>query len=400
MKYIILIPDGAADYPITKLGNKTPLQIAEKPNIDKITEMGRCGLFKTIPDKFFTGSAVANLSILGYNPKKYFHGRGVLEAASMNVSLDKNDVALRCNIIYEKDNKIKSHSAGQISSEEANILIKDIDKKLGDKNIKFYPGVSYRHLLVLKDSFSEEVQCFPPHDYPNEPIKNILPTGKSTEGEKTANILKNLILQSKSILETHPVNIKRESQGKYPANLIWPWSPGKKPEMESFQKKFGINGAIISAVDLLKGLGIYIGFDIINVKGATGNWTTNYEGKAFACVETLKKYDLVYVHVEAPDEAGHDGNLKLKIKCIEDFDKKLVGNIIKNIDMNNTTISILPDHATPVEKRCHTIEPVPFTIYKPGENKDNVKKFDEESCKTGSYGLLENEEFITTLLAK
>ncbi|MCL5408636.1 MAG: cofactor-independent phosphoglycerate mutase [Candidatus Omnitrophica bacterium] len=398
MKYIILIPDGAADYPIEKLGNKTPLQIADKPNIDKITKLGRCGLFKTIPDNFATGSAVANLSILGYNPRKYFHGRGVLEAASMNVMLDKNDVALRCNIIYQENNRMKSHSAGQITSEEAKIIIEDIDKKIGTQNIKFYSGVSYRHLLVLKDSFSEDVQCFPPHDNPNEIIDKILPVGKNSQGKRTANLLRNLIFRSKPILENHPVNLERKKQGKYPANLIWPWSPGKKPEMEKFEEKFGIKGAIISAVDLLKGLGIYIGFSIINVKGATGNWATNYEGKASACIEALKKYDLVYVHVEAPDEAGHDGDLKLKIKCIEDFDKRLIKNIINNIDMNNTTIGILPDHPTPVYKRCHTTESVPFVIYKPGVDSDKVEKFDEESCKSGFYGILENEEFITTLL--
>lgn len=400
MKYIILIPDGAADYPLDELGGKTPLQAAHKSNINNLAKNGRCGLLKTIPDNFPTGSTVANLSILGYDPLKYFHGRGVLEAAFLGVQLEKNDVAFRCNTICIENNKIKNHSSGHISSEEASELIKAVNNALGNDEIKFYPGISYRHLLVLKKDYSPEVECMPPHDYINESVNNLMVKATSKEGEKTAVLLNRLILNSKNILEKHPVNIKRVKQGKDPANLIWPWSPGRKPDMETFQERFNIKGAVISAVALIKGLGIYCGFDVINVEGATGLYNTDYEGKAEACINALKNHDMVYVHVEAPDEAGHEGNLKLKIKCIEDFDKRLVGSIINKISLDDTTIAVLPDHPTPVKTKSHTSDPVPFLIYKPGKKADSVIRLDEESCKNGSYGLLKGKNFIQEFLSK
>jgi len=398
MKYIICIIDGASDYKLKQLGGKTPLQVAKKPNIDFLASKGCCGLFKTIPENFYTGSAVANLSILGYDPKKYFHGRGVLEAAAMGVKLEEEDVAFRCNLINVKNGKIKSHSAGHITTQEAKILIETINKELGNREINFYPGVSYRNLLVLRKNYSPEVECFPPHDYIEEDFEKLLPRGKTKSGEKTAELLRQLILKSKEILENHPVNMEREKNGKMKANLIWPWSGGKKPQMETFTERFNIKGAVISAVDLIKGLGVYCGFDIINVKGATGLYDTNYEGKAESCVKGLEKYDLIYLHVEGPDEASHEGNVNLKIRCIEDFDRRLLGNILKKIDINKTSIAILPDHPTPVEKRIHTTEPVPFLIYKPGIEPDKVMSFDEESCKLGKYGILTWKEFIYEFL--
>lgn len=401
MKYLILIIDGAADYPLEKLGGKTPLQVAYKPNIDKLAEKGRCGLLKTIPENFSTGSVVANLSILGYDPKKYFKGRGVLEAAAMGIKLSKNDVAFRCNIInVSEDNKIKSHSAGHLSTEESKNLIETINRELGNEYIKFYSGVSYRNLLILKEKFSDKVKCFPPHDFVGEDFSSLLPVATEKEGKKTEEILRKLIAESRKILENHPVNLKRKKEGKLKGNLIWPWSPGKKPEMETFQKRFGINGGVISGVDLIKGLGIYCGFKVIDVPGATGDYKTNYEGKAEKAVEGLKEFDLVYLHVEAPDEASHEGNLELKIKCIEDFDRRLVGNILKEIDITNVSIGILPDHYTPVSTGKHMTEPVPFLIYKPSEEPDEVNKFDEVKCKNGFFGLMEGPSFICKFLEK
>ena len=399
MKYLILIMDGAADYPVEKLNWKTPLQVAKKPNIDKLAEKGKCGLLKTIPENFSTGSVVANLSILGYDPRKYFKGRGVLEAAAMGIELEKNDVAFRCNIINVSENKITNHSAGHLTGEESSELVKTLNKKLGNEFVKFYSGVAYRNLLILKSKYSEKVKCFPPHDFIGEDFRKLLPVETDEEGKETSILLKELINKSKEILENHPVNIKREKEGKLKGNMIWPWSGGRKPEMETFQERFKIKGAVISGVDLIKGLGIYCGFEIINVKGATGDYRTNYEGKAEKAIEGLMNFDLVYVHVEAPDEAGHERNVDLKIKCIEDFDKRLVGNILKEIP-EETVISILPDHYTPVSSGKHTTEPVPFLIYRPGEEGDTVKKFDEISCEEGFYGLCEGTSFIYKLFNK
>lgn len=401
MKHIILVMDGAGDEHLKELGGKTPLQVAKKENIDNLARMGSCGLFRTIPVNFSTGSAVANLSILGYDPVKYFHGRGVLEAASMGVALDSRDIAFRCNTIYVTDDgRIKNHSAGHISSEESALLIEEANKKLGSQDIVFYPGVSYRHLLVLKGGYSEDVRCYPPHDYIDRRYEELLvqPLNESAKG--TAGLLNNIILKSRDILKNHPVNLLRERQGKDKANMLWPWSPGKKPMMETFQKRFGIRGAVISAVDLVKGLGIYSGFKVIDIEGATGLYNTNYEGKADGCISALKDYDLVYVHVESPDEASHEGDVGLKIRCLEDFDTRLVGNILKGIDIKDTSIAVLPDHYTPVSTKAHSSEPVPFLIYNPLLEPDGIERFDEDSCRSGRYGLIEDYTFINKLLGK
>lgn len=389
-----------ADYPLEKLGGKTPLQAADTPNMDKLAKKGRCGRFITIPAGMPTGSAVANLSILGYNPRVCFQGRGVLEAASMGVKLDSEDVAFRCNIICVRNNKIKSHSSGHITTEEAIELIKTINHKLGTEYIKFYPGVSYRHLLVLRGGkFSVNVECSPPHDALDRSITKILVKAKAQEAEKTANLLNEMIINSQSILEGHPVNLERAKKGKDKANMIWPWSAGKKPLMETFEERFGIKGAVIAAVDLIKGVSIYAGFEVIDVEGATGLYNTNYEGKADACLKALKSYDLVWVHVEASDEASHEGDLDLKIKTIEYFDKRLVGRVLDSID-EDIHIALLPDHFTPISMRTHVADAVPFLIYDPQKEADEVSQFDEFSCAKGSLGLLKGDNFIRIFLGK
>jgi len=393
MKYIVFLIDGAADYPIKKLNGKTPLMVAEKPNIDALTAKGRCGLFQTIPQNMPTGSAVANLSVLGYNSEKCFEGRGVLEAASMGVPIIDDEIGLRCNLICVEDGKIKNHSAGHISSEEAAILIDELNKTIGSKKAKFYPGVSYRHLLVIKDKkFSKKIKCAPPHDFPGEKIENVMISGD----EYTSNFLNDLILRSNAVLENHPVNIARAENGKDKANYIWTWSAGKKPKMKTYAELYEKTGAVISAVDLIKGIGKYAGLDLINVEGATGLYDTNYEGKADACIEALKNHDFVFCHVEASDEAGHEGDVDLKIKTIEYFDKRLLGRALagfSEID-DEITVAVLPDHFTPCELRIHTREAVPFIINDPGKASDDVQLFDEESCKKGSFGTVKNDEFI------
>ena len=393
MKYIVFLIDGAADYPLKNLGGKTPLMVAEKPNIDALAAKGRCGLFQTIPESMPAGSAVANLSVLGYNSEKCFEGRGVLEAASMGVPIHEDEVALRCNLMCVEDGRIKNHSAGHISSKEAAILIEDLNKTIGSEKAKFYPGVSYRHLLVIKDEkFSKKIKCVPPHDFPNEEIKNLMVNGD----EDTSNFLNDLILKSNAVLKNHPVNVARAGKGKDKANYIWPWSAGKKPQMKTYAELYGKTGAAISAVDLIKGLGKYAGLDVINVEGATGLYDTNYEGKADACVSALKNHNFVFCHIEASDEAGHEGDADLKIKTIEYFDKRLLERALagfSEID-DEITIAILPDHFTPCELRIHTREAVPVLIYNPQKMSDEVKKFDEESCKNGSLGILEKDEFI------
>ncbi|MCM8823032.1 MAG: cofactor-independent phosphoglycerate mutase [Candidatus Omnitrophica bacterium] len=400
MKYLILVPDGVADLPVKELNNKTPLEVARKPNIDNLTKIGCSGLMETIPDGFPAGSEVANLSILGYSPKKYYQGRGSLEAASLGINLESDDLVFRCNTVFVENGIMISHSAGHITSEESEELIEFLNVKLSSQSIKFYHGLDYRHILVLKGQFSPEVECFPPHDNVRKSVNSILPKGLSGAGEKTAETLRYLIKESEALLKNHPVNLKRIASEKQPGNLIWPWSPGRKPSMEPISKKFGITGAVISAVDLVKGIGIYAGFDVINVKGATGLYNTNYEGKAYAAIEALNKYDLVYVHVEAPDEAAHEGNLKLKIKCIEDFDAKLVGIIVKNVDLNKTCIAVVPDHFTPVSQRSHSNQKVPFVIYRPDLKPDHISFFSEKECADGAFGVIKEDMFIKILLGK
>ncbi len=338
MKYVVLVGDGMADHPIDALDDKTPLEAAHTPNIDLISSEGDKGVVRTIPKGMYPGSDVANLSILGYDPKKYYTGRGPLEAASMGVFLDEGDVAFRCNLVTVKEGKLVDYSAGHISTDEGRALIKLIDGKLGGKNISFYPGISYRHLLVLKDF--EKVECVPPHDIVGQLIEDNLPSGDNSE------LLKKIMQESRSIL------------GGY---MIWPWGQGKSTKMASFEEKYGLSGSVISAVDLIKGIGICAGLQIINVPGATGYLDTNYKGKADHALKSLKNKDFVFVHVEAPDEAGHEGDMEAKIKAIEDFDEKVVGTMLDGLNIyKEYKILVLSDHPTPISLRTHTADPVNF----------------------------------------
>lgn len=389
MKYIVIIGDGMGDLPLKELGNKTPLQVARKPNMDRIAELGKSGLLKTIPDGMGAGSDVANLSILGYDPKKYYTGRGPLEAASAGVKLRDGDVAFRCNIINEKDGQLMDYSAGHITTEEAKELIKELNRAIGDYGA-FYPGVSYRHLFVINDG--DKLKCSPPHDVMGGRIKDHLIKPLDNPLAKKLN---EMILKSKEILSKHPVNIKRIKAGHLPGNMIWLWGQGKKPRMEPFEEKFGISGMIISAVDLLKGIGAYASMEVPDVRGATGYYDTDYRAKADTALKALKRLDYVYVHVEAIDEAGHAGNMEKKIETIEDFDEKLVGRILDKA--KDTKIAILPDHITPIVTRTHSRDPVPFAIYTPGEKGDGLA-YDEESAKRGSLGYIEGPGFMKLLL--
>lgn len=386
-----------ADEPLLSLGNKTPLMAANKPNIDSLARKGRSGRLITIPDDMPPGSEVANLGVLGYDVHEVYEGRGVLEAASMGVKLGETDLALRCNLICIENEKIKNHSAGHISSEESVELIKTLESELGSDIIKFYPGVSYRHLLVIKNG-KNDISCTPPHDVPGTPFMKVMvkPAGDHSE---TADLLNNLVIKSQKILGGHPVNRSRIRNGKDPANSIWLWSPGNKPAMKSFKELYGIgNGAVISAVDLIQGIGVYAGFKVIKVEGATGLYNTNYEGKAKAAVDALKEVDFVYLHIEASDEAGHEGDEILKTRTIEYLDQRVVRFIMEETEKmeENVAIALIPDHPTPCAIRTHTRDAVPFIIYKPGEESDSVDKYDEESVKDGYYGVLKGNEFIKT----
>lgn len=400
MKYIIVLGDGMADEPLADFGGKTPLQMADKPEIDGLAKRGKTGLLKTVPDDMHPGSEIANLSVLGYDVRSVFEGRGVLEAASIGVTLAEGDLALRCNLICLENGNIKNHSAGHISNEESYELIEFLNKKLGNDIIKFYPGVSYRHLLVIKGG-KKQLNCTPPHDVPGKPFRPCLIQTENEESAATAKLLNYLILRSQALLAEHPLNLKRKAAGKDVANSIWPWSPGYKPQMPTLKELFGIEkSAVISAVDLIQGIGVYAGMDVIKVEGATGLYDTNYEGKAQATIEALKDHDLVYLHIEASDEAGHEGNVELKTKTIGYLDSRVVKYLVQETEKmaEPVTIAILPDHPTPCATKIHTRDAVPFIIYKPGETPDEVQFYDEFEVKKGSYGLLYGKQFMEALL--
>lgn len=360
-KYIILVADGAADYPIEELGMRTPLEAARTPNMDFIAQNGTLGQAKTIPDKMTPASDVANLSILGYDPKKYYSGRGPLEAANLGIELEDDDVAFRCNLITAGGDSLLDYSAGHIQSAEAHTLIKFIDQKLGNNKLRFFSGVSYRHLLLVKRGAELKLQnlkCWAPHDIAQKSIKQHLPKGENSD------IIIKLMLDSREILGSHEINQVRLDLKENPANMIWLWGQGIKPNMPKFMDKFGLSGSVISAVDLIKGLGRILGLEVINVPGATGYYDTDYEGKAKAAIKSLKKNDFVFVHVEAPDEAGHNGDLREKLTAIERFDQLVVGSFLEYCkDKDDFRIMVLPDHATPLSLKTHTAEAIPFTIY-------------------------------------
>jgi len=355
-KYAIIVPDGAADEPLEQLGNKTVLQIAQTPNMDKISTQGRQGLVRTVPPGIEPGSDVAQMSLLGYDPLTFYSGRAPIEAAARNIKLSANDWVFRCNLVTICDGKMEDHSAGHISTEEAGKLIKDLNEQLASEQFHFYAGVSYRHLLVFKDA-DFDVKTYPPHDYIGSVIEKILPRGKGAE------MLIDLIARSQQLFANHDINKVRYDLGENQVSSIWLWGQGKKARMESFEKRFGIKGAAIAAVDLVKGLSVLIGFDWIDVPGATGFVDTNYRGKASAAIEALDKYDLVFIHIEAPDEASHNGSVEMKKKAIEQIDKYIVGPVLEALQRyEKWRILVLPDHPTPLSSRAHSPEPVPFAM--------------------------------------
>lgn len=414
MKHIIILGDGMADWAVDELDGKTLLQAAHTPYMDLLARMGRTGRLVTVAQGFHPGSEVANMSVLGYNLSKVYEGRGPLEAASIGVDLKPGEMAMRCNIICIEGDKIKNHSAGHITTEEADVLVKYLEEKPGDDRVKFYTGVQYRHLLVIKGG-DKRIECTPPHDVPLQPFRPLMvkpmpgtedidkPEGEATlTPSQTADLINDLIMRSQELLKDHPVNLKRMAEGKDPANSIWPWSPGYRPRMERLADKFPQvkRGAVISAVDLINGIGYYAGLRRLNVEGATGLYDTNYENKVAAALEALKTDDFVYLHVEASDEAGHEGNVALKIKTIENLDSRAVGPIyeaVKDWD-EPVAIAVLPDHPTPCKLRTHTAEPVPFLMWYPGIEPDEVQTFDEVAACNGVYGLMKEDEFINEFM--
>ena len=355
-KYIIIVPDGAADEPLEQFGNKTILEAASTPNMDKISSSGRLGLVRTVPEHMEPGSDVAQMSLLGYDPKRYYTGRAPIEAVAMNIDLSSTDWVFRCNLITIADGKMADHSAGHISTEEGTKLINDLNKQLGTDKIRFYPGVSYRHLLVF-NGLDFKVQTFPPHDYIGTPIEKILPRGKGEE------LLIEMMARSQQLFTNTDINKVRKDLGENQVSSIWLWGQGVKAKMENFEKRFGLKGATITAVDLARGLSLLIGFELIDVPGATGFVDTNYQGKAAAAIDALNKYDIVLVHIEAPDEAGHSGNAEMKKKAVERIDKFIVGPVYEAMQkFPSWRILVVPDHPTPVRTGAHVADPVPFAM--------------------------------------
>lgn len=401
MKHIIILGDGMADWAVKSLGGKTLLQYAQTPYMDLLARKGRTGRLLTVAEGFHPGSEVANMSVVGYNLPKVYEGRGPLEAASIGIDLKPGEIAMRCNLICIENELIKNHSAGHISTEEADVLIRYLQEKFGNERVHFYTGVQYRHLLVIKGG-NKQLDCTPPHDVPLQPFRPLMVKALVPEAQETADLINDLIWKSQDLLSEHPINQKRKAEGKDPANSIWPWSPGYRPQMEPLSATYPSirKGSVISAVDLIKGIGYYAGLRNIDVEGATGLYNTNYEGKVAAALDALKEEDFVYLHIEASDEAGHEGDIPLKLQTIENLDRRVVGPVyeaVKEWD-EPVAIAVLPDHPTPCELRTHTAEPVPFLIYYPGIEPDAVQTFDEVACVEGSYGLLKENEFMNEFM--
>jgi 2,3-bisphosphoglycerate-independent phosphoglycerate mutase len=401
MKYILILGDGMADYPVPELDDKTPLQLANKPNMDMIAAKGCSGLLKTVPEGLTPGSGTAILSVLGYDPTRYYTGRGPFEAAARNIKLDENDVAYRCNLITEKDGILIDYSSDHITNSESAQLIEALKTRMEKTGeVEFFAGLGYRHFLILRNYMHNEIiECTPPHDARGEEISKILPKAETQEAKGVGELLSRMILDSKMVLQNHSVNFARRKAGKRPGNMIWPWGGGRKPVMPTFKEKYGVDAAVISAVDLVKGIGVCAGMTVVDVPGATGLYDTNYEGKAEYALAALEDRDMVFVHVEAPDEAGHSRDYALKVKTIEDLDKRLIGQIMDELK-EDCVIAVLPDHPTPIQIGTHTRDPVPFTIYSPSVEADNVKKFDEFSAKKGRFGSIAGEAFMSLFFGK
>lgn len=412
MKHLIILADGSADWHNEELGGKTLYQYANTPNIDRLARDGRTGMLKTVQDGFHPGSEVANSAILGYDQEEVYEGRGPLEAASIGVELKPTDMAIRCNIICIEGDNIKNHSAGHLATEEGDVLIQALEKELGGVHevggkvldVHFYTGVQYRHLLVIGGG-DKHIACTPPHDVPGQPWRPLMVKAETPEAQPTADLINELILRSQTILSQHPLNLQRQAEGHDPANSIWPWAGGNCPRYTPLTVTYPQikRGAVITAVDLIRGIGHYAGLRCIDVPGATGLFNTNYEGKAEAALAALETDDFVYLHIEAPDEAGHDGKMELKIQTIEDIDSKVVGPILSALYdapdsrqrfSDEVAVAILPDHPTPVHHRTHTNEPIPFAVYAPGIQADAVQTFDEDACQDGACGSLEKNQFI------
>jgi 2,3-bisphosphoglycerate-independent phosphoglycerate mutase len=377
MKYIVIVPDGASDYPLDILGGKTPLEVADTPFMDSLAKEGLLGRVKTVPRGFSPSSDIANLSLLGYDPKTYYTGRGPLEAANLGVKLGDNDYALRCNLITEAEGKHLDYSAGHITDREAKILIDYLNENLAREDIHFYQGKSYRNLMVIRKASSldlDKLKYFPPHDIMGKEINKHFPRGKNKD------IIISLIQRSHTLLKDHEINKVRIDLKENPANMIWLWGCGKNPNMPLFEQKYNIKGAVISAVDLIKGIGRIIGLKVLDIEGATGYYDTNYQGKAEAGIKALEEVDFIFIHIEATDEAGHNKDLRMKITCLERIDKLVVGTVLNNIRDKDFKILITPDHPTPISKRTHTEEPVPFLIYPKEEEAGSFSSYCEKEA--------------------
>ncbi len=397
MKYIFILADGMADYPLEDLGGKTPLEAARTPHMDRLAREGAGGRVATIPASLPPGSDVANLSLLGYNPSKFYSGRAPLEAASLGITLAEDDLAFRCNLVTIAEGKLVDYSAGHIPSRESTILIKILEEKLGGKGIKFYPGVSYRHILLVKEELLEEgrgrLRTVPPHDITGSEFLPFLPRGAGAE------FLKDLIQQSRLILPEQEINDIRIDLGENPANMIWLWGEGKAPQLPDFQKKYGLKGALISAVDLLKGIAISVGMEIINVPGATGYFDTDYEAKGRYALRAAADNDFIYLHIEAPDEAGHAGNILEKIKAIESIDEKIVGPIMRTgPELGEFRVIISPDHATPVSLKTHSSDSVPWAVWGAGIEPDGMRLFSERESRHGRFRQRSGYKLLPLLL--
>ena len=393
MKYAAILPDGAADEPVPELGGRTPLQAARLPNMDAIAKLGRVGTVKTVPKGFIPGSDVATLSVVGYDPHQYYTGRAPLEAVAKNMKLEPGELVFRCNLVTIVDEQMEDFSAGHISQPEAQTLITDLNKALGDDRIQFHVGVSYRHLMTMKNASEMKVKATPPHDIPGQPIAKYLPSGAGSE------IVRDLMDRSREILADHEVNSVRRDLGENPATSIWLWGHGPMLDLPSFESRFGVKGAAITAVDLIRGIALSAGWRLIEVEGATGYLDTNYAGKGEAAVAALDDVDIIAVHVEAPDEAGHNGDPKAKVKALEEIDKHVVGPLLNKLkSFDAWRVLVIPDHPTPVGKRTHTDTPPPFCMAGTGVVADNATAFDEEQAVATNWKVDPGHELMEYFL--